>query len=219
MDDPRQQERKRVLSPIDRISEVIFGLIMVLTFTCTLGAATAGQEEVRTMLIGALGCNLAWGLIDGVMYLVARVTERGRGSAVLHFIRTSDDHAAARLLIARTLPPVVADVMDDEQLEAVRRRLREAHIQPAARLDAPAWLGALAIFLIGSFSMLPVAVPFMFMESATVALRVSNLIAIVMMFVCGYRLGQVANRSPILMGLGMSALGIALVGVAIALGG
>ena len=52
----------RILDPMDRISEVLFGLIMALTFTCTLGVAAA---EVRTMLIGALGCNLAWGIIDG----------------------------------------------------------------------------------------------------------------------------------------------------------
>jgi hypothetical protein len=28
----------RILDPMDRISEVLFGLIMALTFTCTLGA-------------------------------------------------------------------------------------------------------------------------------------------------------------------------------------
>lgn len=52
---------KRVLDPMERLSEVLFGLIMVLTFTGSLGAATAGREEIRTMLIGAIGCNLAWG--------------------------------------------------------------------------------------------------------------------------------------------------------------
>ena len=55
---------KRVLEPIERVSEVLFGLIMVLTFTGSLSVAEAGREDVRTMLIGALGCNLAWGIID-----------------------------------------------------------------------------------------------------------------------------------------------------------
>jgi hypothetical protein len=36
---------------------VLFGLIMVLTFTGTLSAASQGRTEVRTMLIGAIGCN------------------------------------------------------------------------------------------------------------------------------------------------------------------
>jgi len=53
--------RKRVLEPNERISEVLFGLIMVLTFTGSLSVAESGRDDVRAMLIGALGCNLAWG--------------------------------------------------------------------------------------------------------------------------------------------------------------
>jgi hypothetical protein len=68
---------KRVLEPIDRVSEVLFGLIMVLTFTGSLSVAEAGRSEVRTMLIGALGCNLAWGIIDGVLYLMAAWRKKG----------------------------------------------------------------------------------------------------------------------------------------------
>ena len=56
----------RALNPIDRISEVLFGLIMVRTFTGSLSIAEAGREDTRTMLVGALGCNLAWGIIDGM---------------------------------------------------------------------------------------------------------------------------------------------------------
>ena len=61
---------RRHLEPMERISEVLFGLIMVLTYTCSFSVAGAGQEEVRTMLVGALGCNLAWGFIDAVFYLM-----------------------------------------------------------------------------------------------------------------------------------------------------
>ena len=59
---------KRVLEPMG-ISEIWFELAMVLTFTCSLSVSSAGREEVRTLLIGALGCNLGWGIIDGSMYL------------------------------------------------------------------------------------------------------------------------------------------------------
>jgi hypothetical protein len=61
---------KRVLDPSDRIAEVLFGLIMVLTFTGSLSIIEAGRDDVHAMLIGALGCNLAWGVIDGVFYLM-----------------------------------------------------------------------------------------------------------------------------------------------------
>jgi hypothetical protein len=48
-----------LLDPMERIAEVLFGVIMTLTFTCTLAVETADRLRVRTMLIGALGCNLA----------------------------------------------------------------------------------------------------------------------------------------------------------------
>ncbi|HYR37476.1 MAG TPA: hypothetical protein VEQ87_24515 [Burkholderiales bacterium] len=70
--------KERVLSPIDRVSEVIFGVLMAMTFIGTMNVATAGREEVRSVMIAALGCNIAWGLTDGVMYLVSIVTERTR---------------------------------------------------------------------------------------------------------------------------------------------
>ena len=81
--DSLAKKSNRVLDPMDRISEVLFGLIMVLTYTGTLSVATASHAEVRTMLIGALGCNLAWGIIDGGLYLLARLHERGSNIGVL----------------------------------------------------------------------------------------------------------------------------------------
>ena len=70
--------RNRLLDPVDRISEVLFGLIMVLTSTGTLSVISAGRAETRTMIIGALGCNLAWGIIDAGMYLMGCLADRGR---------------------------------------------------------------------------------------------------------------------------------------------
>src|SRR3982751_2649885 len=98
---------KRVLEPIERISEVLFGVIMVLTFTGSLSVAEAGREDVRTMLIGALGCNLAWGVIDAVLYLMGSLAEKGSGLRTLHAIRAATDPHQAQLRVADALPPVV----------------------------------------------------------------------------------------------------------------
>jgi len=70
--------RRGLLEPVERHSEVLFGLIMVLTFTGSLSAAGVGREEVRTMLVGALGCNVAWGIIDAIMYLMACLAEKAQ---------------------------------------------------------------------------------------------------------------------------------------------
>ena len=69
MGDETRTPSKRVLDPIDRVSEVLFGLIMVLTFTGSLSVAEAGRDDVRTMLIGAVGCNVAWGVTRGLWVL------------------------------------------------------------------------------------------------------------------------------------------------------
>ena len=63
--EPSTELPHRVLDPMDRISEVLFGLIMVLTYTGTLSVMSDDRTEVRTMLLGALGCNLAWGSSTG----------------------------------------------------------------------------------------------------------------------------------------------------------
>jgi len=93
------------LTTVDRVSEVMFGLIMALTFTGSLSVATADRNEVRDMLIGALGCNIAWGLVDAVMHLMAVLTERGRNLAIFNEVRSTSDPARARELIVEAMPP------------------------------------------------------------------------------------------------------------------
>ena len=90
---------RRVLDPIDRISEILFGLIMVLTFTGSLSVAEAGRDDTRTMLIGALGCNLAWGIIDGVLYLMSGLANRGRLVRGLRAARRSASREEAQRLL------------------------------------------------------------------------------------------------------------------------
>src|SRR6266403_3975020 len=95
---------RRVLEPLARVSEVLFGLIMVLTFTGSLSVAEAGRADVRTMLIGALGCNLAWGIIDGVLYLMGCLAEKGRRLLTFRAVRRAADPKEAQRVIADALP-------------------------------------------------------------------------------------------------------------------
>jgi len=104
MTEQEREKRARVLDPISRVSEIIFGVLMALSFTGALNAATAGREEVRTMMLTALGCNLAWGLVDAVMYLVATLTEGGRNRTLLGHVRGAADSRAAHASIVEALP-------------------------------------------------------------------------------------------------------------------
>lgn len=211
---------KRVLDPIERVSEVLFGLIMVLSFTGSLSVAEAGRAEVRTMLLGALGCNLAWGIIDGVFYLMGCLAERGHGLLTLRAIRREPDPQKAQLLIAGALPPVVASILQPVELDTMRQRLKELPDPPdRAGIPKEAWLGALGVFLLVFLSTLPVVIPFTFMKDITRALRVSNAIAIAMLFLTGHAFGRMTGRHPVWAGIAMVVLGAMLVGATIALGG
>ncbi len=220
MSDKPTQSSKRVLDPISRVSEILFGLIMVLTFTCSLSVAEAGREDVRTMLIGALGCNLAWGLIDALLYWVNTVSERGRGLVVLRRVHHTPDAQEARELIADSLPPLLAAVLKPDELDAMRARIIE-QCEPPARVPIKRddFRGACGVFLLVFLSTFPIVVPFLFMHQASLALRVSNGIAIVILFVLGVRLARFIGARPWLMGTCMVFIGAALVALAIALGG
>ena len=143
------ESSKRVLDPIDRVSEVLFGLIMVLTFTGSLSVAEAGRDDVRTMLIGALGCNVAWGIIDGMLYLMGCLAEKGRGLTTYLAVRRATDPLEAQRLIADALPAVVASILEPAELETIRQRVMQLPEPPArANLGKDEWLGALYVFLI-----------------------------------------------------------------------
>src|SRR4029450_6209446 len=111
-----EKSSKRVLEPVERVSEVLFGLIMVLTFTGSLSIAEAGREDVRTMLIGALGCNLAWGIIDGILYLMSALAEKSEALLTLHAVRQARDAEDGRRLVAEALPSVVVSILKTEEL-------------------------------------------------------------------------------------------------------
>jgi uncharacterized membrane protein YedE/YeeE len=211
---------ERLLEPMERISEVLFGLIMVLTFTCSFSVASAGREEVRTMLIGALGCNLAWGIIDAVFYLMACFSAHGHNILQLNAVRTIEDPEDAHRVIANALPPLVASVLSPAEFEVMRQRLSQLQEPPAhPRLSLNNWLGALGVFLIVFASTLPVVLPFIFVRDPRLALRTSNAVAVVLLFLVGYRFGHYAGHRPWRMGLAMVILGSALVGITISLGG
>jgi len=218
-DDPIKST-KRVLDPVDRVSEVLFGLIMVLTFTGSLSVAEAGRDDVRTMLIGALGCNLAWGIIDAVLYLMGSLAEKGQGLMTFRAVRKATDPQKAQRLIADALPAVVASVLEPAELETMHQRLKQLPA-PAehARLRKDDWFGAIGVFLLVFLSTFPVVIPFIFMHNAVAALRVSNAIAIVLLFLTGYTFGRITGRHPWLFGISMVVLGVILVGMTIALGG
>ena len=211
--------RRPVLEPTDRISEIVFGLIMATTFTGTL-SATAGREDIRTMLIGAIGCNLAWGLVDAVMYIVTTLTERGRNLRLLQQVRATTQSAVAQRLIGETLPEALAHRLQPVEIDRLWARLQSLPEPPRhPRLGGRDFAAAMAVFLLVVASTFPVVVPFMVFDQVVAATRTSNAIAVLMLFLAGHALGRHAGCLPWRTGMAMAAIGVVLVVLTIALGG
>ena len=220
MPDDSTKSRKRLLEPMERISEVLFGLIMVLTFTCSFSVANAGRSEVRKMLIAALGCNLAWGIIDAVFYLMSCLSEQGHNIVALRTVRETADPAEAHRIIAEALPPALASALPEAEFARMREKLNLLPEPPAhPGLAKNDWLAAFGVFLLVFLTTFPVAIPFIFIGEARLALRVSNAVAIVMLFMSGYAFGRYSGFRPARIGLAMVVLGMAMVGITIVFGG
>jgi hypothetical protein len=208
---------KRVLEPIERVSEVLFGLIMVLTFTGSLSVADRpSRDEGDARRCSRVQPGL--GVIDAILYLLGSWRRRGALGA-LRRLRAATDPRRARgssppLAAVDRVHPVPA------QLEEMRQRA-DRRCRPPQRpsLQADDWRGALGVFLLVVASMLPVVVPFLFVHDAHRALRVSNGVAVALLFVCGYVTGRLTAYHPWGTGVGMVALGSLLVAMTMALGG
>lgn len=220
VDAPPRRESRHVLQPGERIAEALFGLIMVLSFTGSLSVADAGRDDVRTMLIGALGCNIAWGIIDGILYLMDCLSERGRDIRALQAARNAAAPEQAHRVIAEALPPMVAATLGPAEYEMVRQKLLMVDEPPSRPwLSKADWLGGLAVFLWVFVITFPVSIPFIFMHDVARAMRVSNGIAVALLVIMGYAYGRITNYHPWLTSLAMVVLGLALVAGTIALGG
>jgi VIT1/CCC1 family predicted Fe2+/Mn2+ transporter len=138
----------------------------------------------------------------------------------LRAIRRAPDPETARRVIADALPPEVAAILPAEQLELMRQKLQQLpEPPPGPGLTKNDWIGALGLCLLSFLSTFPIVIPFLLLGDAKLALRVSYAVAIVMLFGCGYVFGIRSGLRPWAAGLAMVAVGGALVGIALALGG
>lgn len=219
---PGTTAKQRVLDPVSRMSEILFGLLMVLTFTGTFSVANAGESSVRELLIASLGCNLAWGLVDGCMLLLNRLAERGHNWRLLRQLQALPPGSPqAVALLADAMPVLVGRVLRAEDVQTLHQRVLEQRVaRTSLKLDLSDLTAALAVFLLVVLSTLPVVLPFVLLDAPLHALRASNAVALLMLFLIGLGYGRFAGaRSPVITALVFALLGVALVFATIALGG
>src|SRR5262245_12014207 len=210
---------QRYLEPVESLEEVLFGLIMVLTFT--LGAALSAGFD-RKFLLAAVGCNVAWGIIDGVLFMLSTRFERSRRHRIARAIRQARDENTALALIRDELEPLLGSVAQppdrDRLYRGVNALIRRT---PPLRtvLTHEDWMAGLSVFVLVAATSLPAALPFLVLPDAQIALRASNALLIGLLFVVGFRWARFVDLGPWRAAFLISTLGVALVVVAIVLGG
>ena len=220
----RRSFTARHLDPGSHMGEILFGLIMTLTFTLAAGIVIQeeGRAGAREMLIGILGCNLAWGIIDGVLYVLGQVFERGRFRRIGVNLRRATSAEGARQMVADELDEALVAVTDDPTRERLYQSIVE-HVQNAPatsnRLQRKDLMGGLAAGLLVFACSFPAILPFLFLDDPRLALRVSNAILLGLLFFVGWRAARHTLAKPWLAGVVFLLVGVLLVAVAIPLGG
>lgn len=211
------------LDPSERLDEVLFGLIMTLTFTLGSGlTAEEGPEGVRQLLLAALGCNVAWGLIDGVMCVMQRVSERSRRRRLLRDVQRAEGRDAALALLRGELDDTLGPIAEEGAREgfygAVLERLQSARQAPPPLRREDVYAG-LASFVLVFGATFPAVVPFLLFSDKVLALRASNAVLLLSVFATGWRWAGWIGGPRLAIASAMTVMGLVLVVAAIALGG
>ncbi|MBC8741210.1 hypothetical protein F6X40_31955 [Paraburkholderia sp. UCT31] len=213
-------DREPVLDVVDRVCELCFGLFMALTFVGTVSAVGAGADAGHKMFYTALGCNLAWGLADAVMFLVRTLVARGRRVTLAHSVRSQPNAAAGVRTLHDAMAAWLRPLIGDTELESIRRRVAaRPDLPPRAVFVRDDFIAAAAIFVLVVAATFPVALPFVLFANVPTALIASRVLTIAMLFGSGMALGHYAGFRGWQAGLAMAAVGVLLTVAIIALGG
>jgi hypothetical protein len=215
---------ERFIDPGEALGEVMFGLIMVLTFTAGARIITSRTElDTHELITAAVGCNLAWGVIDAVLFVFGSLLYRSQRAHFFRTLRTLASETEAMAAIQQEFG------LEDQPLAIRpedRQRLYESILELAVNA-APARIrvtradvvAAVAVFLLVSASALPGVIPFLLVDDTYLALRLSNLVLVLLLFGAGAWWAHYSDIDPLRGGLTVMLLGVMMVGVSVVLGG
>jgi len=211
------------LEPGERLGELLFGLIMVLTFTLRASLRPgAMQEDSRDLLLAALGCNAAWGIIDAILQVAVKLSERGRINRLIRRVHAATEREEGLAIVSREIDRRLPRFLDAKIRAAVHDDVFERarhEMPPRTHLELDDVLAGLAIFWLIFLTTLPTALPFLLLHDQYLALRVSNVVLILMLFYVGWRWASYTGASHLRTSLVVAAICLILVAVSIALGG
>jgi VIT1/CCC1 family predicted Fe2+/Mn2+ transporter len=207
------------LSPLERGCEIVFGILMAVSVASATQISAGGKADVHELLVAALGCNLAWGMIDGAMYLLQAQFGRFRNQRVMRELQATPDEQRFRERVREELPPVIGPTLTDDTYAGIRRVAREWAPTRAGYWTLQEFVAAGVIWLLVFASTFPVVVPFFVLTDANHALRASNVVAVVMLFILGWWIGRWSGASPGWSGAILALAGTVLAVLCILMGG
>jgi len=203
------KEKRGPLDPVDRFAEIMFGLIMTLSFIGTINVAEHGQAEIHTLLFAALGCNIAWGIVDGVMFWLTRMIGRARRRTIGNQIRKTSDSLTAQKILSEVLPEELEPLLETDALIPLVEKIKNHH-----PLNRPPLMtledlgGAFLVCILVILSTVPASLPFLFLSNVTLAVKISNSITLAILFSLGMSLGQFSGQKKFQLGLMMVIIGV-----------
>lgn len=214
---------RSLVDPGDALTEGLFGVVMALTITLGAGLIIKGDAQAtRRLLVGIVGCNMAWGMIDGCMYLIGCMLQHSTRARLLISIQGAANDDEARAMVERELKPTLAPLASQEGrvrlYDDILAGLRDVAPE-RTRVRREDVYGALVVWWIVFLTSLPAVIPFLFIHDRFVALRASNALLLIMLFAAGYGWARKMHANPWRFGLVALLIGVAMVAVVIALGG
>ena len=213
---------ERYLDPSETLLEVLFGLIMALTITAGARLLSPRADIVGLELaLALLGCNIAWGVIDGAFYLLGEIFNRNRRAQFVKRLQAASNEAEAIAAVKDEFD------LEGEPLSAQHRANLHTHLRELfrdadtarARLRPDDWIAALLIAVLVSATAIPGLIPLLFIQDGFVALRVANALQVGLLFFVGYWWARYSGGNRFVTGLAIALLGTALVLLAVPLGG
>ena len=212
----------RYLDPTERLGELMFALIMVLSITLGVGLAADKDSSASQVVWAIVGCNLAWGLIDGCMHVVTQLFDRGSTVRLARSLRSSGSEAEQLATVGGVLDEQLSALTSADERRVlyleIASRLRGADPQPP-RVMAEDVYGGLAIVWLMVLATVPAILPFMWFTDRFVAARFSNGLMLLTLFAVGYGVARSIHGNPWRLGLLTAVFGLAMVVIVVLLGG
>jgi hypothetical protein len=219
---------ERHLDPLDTLLAAVYGTMIVMMFTISVHlyspemAAQPTRSDVHSLFGAAVTSALTWAFIDAVIYLIGSMAERDQTGRFIRAVQKAPSREDAVVEVTELLGDRLYDVTDDAErtvlASAIVNQLNKRTPQTGG-ITRDDLLAAFALFTAMAAGTLPMSLPLLLIPDPDSAIRMSNAVAILSLFVMGYLWARYAGVRPVRTGLIIAMVGTLLVFVAILFGG